>query len=358
MQKRFPASVRPAPRQRGALRGRPGLGLSPRRLPFFRRRARAQDRQRFPVLKPLPKPPFRFWVPVSPPEGLTGRRKRFWPLVLDALGLPRWVNGTGFKTILWVPCLTEKLSRAQLADFEAEPERALGRMAPLPAHPYAALSSLLLVPVALLHLLRGGWRGLPAAFVSLFPSNPAGWTDLFGMDTVRTRIFHEWHRAGTALFLHADAQHVTGNVVFSALFLWFLARAAGPGWAMLLTMTGGMLGYLAEAFLRTQPAVSIGFSTALFAAVGALSGLMSLRSRALAVPPLAAGAALLSLLGTEGENTDYMAHVCGLASGMGLGLLLGLALRRFPSLAGPFWQILAGTAAFILPLVCFALALR
>ena len=118
-----------------------------------------------------------------------------------------------------------------------------------------------------------------------------------------------------------------------------------------------MLGYCAEALLRTAPAVSIGFSTALFAAVGALSGLMSLRSRALAVPPLAAGAALLAMLGTEGENTDYMAHICGLACGTGLGLLLGLILRRFPSSAGPAWQAAAETAAFLLPLLCFISAL-
>ena len=166
------------------------------------------------------------------------------------------------------------------------------------------------IPVILLHLMRNGWRTLPGAFTALFPQTPSGWVDLFGMDTVRTRIFHEWHRAGTALFLHADAQHLTGNCVFAALFLWFLSRAAGPGWAMLVTVLGGTLGYCAEALLRTAPAVSIGFSTALFAAVGALSGLMSLHSRALAVPPLAAGAALLAMLGTEGENTDYMAHIC------------------------------------------------
>ena len=84
---------------------------------------------------------------------------------------------------------------------------------------------------------------------------------------------------------------------------------------------------------------------------------MSLRSRALAVPPLAAGAALLAMLGTEGENTDYMAHICGLACGTGLGLLLGLALRRFPSLAETAWQSAAGAAAFLL-LLCFISALR
>lgn len=266
---------------------------------------------------------------------MTAAGARYWPLVLDALGLPRWVSGTGQKTVLWVPCLTEKRSRAELADFEAEPERAMRRLPVLPEHPCSALSALLLVPVILLHLMRNGWRTLPGAFTALFPQTPSGWVDLFGMDTVCTRIFHEWHRAGTALFLHADAQHLTGNCVFAALFLWFLSRAAGPGWAMLVTVLGGTLGYCAEALLRTAPAVSIGFSTALFAAVGALSGLMSLHSRALAVPPLAAGAALLAMLGTEGENTDYMAHICGLACGTGLGLLLGLILRRFPSSAGP-----------------------
>lgn len=357
MQKRFFPSARPVRRKSRVQRSGLLSLRRVRRLTFLRRRPERDTKASF-VMTRLPGPPFRYWVPVSPPEGLDRRRRRYWPLVLDALGLPRWISGTGQKTVLWVPCLTEKRSRAELADFEAEPERAMRRLPVLPEHPCSALSALLLVPVILLHLIKNGWRTLPGAFTALFPQTPSGWVDLFGMDTVRTRIFHEWHRAGTALFLHADAQHLTGNCVFAALFLWFLSRAAGPGWAMLVTVLGGMLGYCAEALLRTAPAVSIGFSTALFAAVGALSGLMSLRSRALAVPPLAAGAALLAMLGTEGENTDYMAHICGLACGTGLGLLLGLILRRFPSSAGPAWQAAAGTATFLLPLLCFISALR
>ena len=182
MQKRFFPSARPVRRKSRVQRSGLLSLRRVRRLTFLRRRPERDTKASF-VMTRLPGPPFRYWVPVSPPEGLDRRRRRYWPLVLDALGLPRWISGTGQKTVLWVPCLTEKRSRAELADFEAEPERAMRRLPVLPEHPCSALSALLLVPVILLHLIKNGWRTLPGAFTALFPQTPSGWVDLFGMDT-------------------------------------------------------------------------------------------------------------------------------------------------------------------------------
>ena len=70
------------------------------------------------------------------------------------------------------------------------------------------------------------------------------------------------------------------------------------------------------------------------------------RKRAL----LAAGAALLAMLGTEGENTDYAAHVAGLVCGLALGLAEGWRLRRgWPALP----QIPAGLLALALPVLAW-----
>ena len=107
MQKRFFPSARPVRRKSRVQRSGLLSLRRVRRLTFLRRRPERDTRASF-VMTRLPGPPFRYWVPVSPPEGLDRRRRRYWPLVLDALGLPRWVSGTGQKTVLWVPCLTEK----------------------------------------------------------------------------------------------------------------------------------------------------------------------------------------------------------------------------------------------------------
>ena len=314
-------------------------------------------------MQALPRPLGRYWVPVSQAGGLKGDDRLFWPLVLDALGLPRWLEGPRRSPVLYVPCLVEKLARAELEDFAAEPERARLRMArPPKAHPYAAWALLILVPVFLLHLARWGWRPEALPFLhpllDAFPGQPSAWTAGFGLDTVRVTLFHEWPRACTALFLHADIQHLAGNLVFSCLFLWLLGRACGPGWAMLLTLAGGLAGNLVDAWARPLPVTSIGFSTALFASIGALSGWTSIVDRAMAVPPLAAGGALLAMLGSEGENTDYIAHMAGLACGMAFGIALRMACRRQPGLASPIGQALATLAAFVVPLICFWLRMH
>lgn len=65
--------------------------------------------------------------------------------------------------------------------------------------------------------------------------------------------------------------------------------------------------------------------------------------------PVAAGAALLAMLGTEGERTDYLAHVAGLCSGLILGMMEGLRLRHK-------WRALPQWAAAALAVVIPVLA--
>lgn len=66
--------------------------------------------------------------------------------------------------------------------------------------------------------------------------------------------------------------------------------------------------------------------------------------------PVAAGAALLAMLGTEGERTDYLAHVAGLCCGLALGMLEGLRLRR-KWRALPQWA--AATLAMVIPVLAW-----
>lgn len=145
----------------------------------------------------------------------------------------------------------------------------------------------------------------------------------------------EWWRPFTGLFLHADPPHLIGNLLSGLLFGSLVARSIGPlrGWALILAC--GTLGnILTSSITYPDSFVSIGASTAVFAALGILSGLgftsmLRLRVRlqwAKLTGPLVAGIVLLGWLGggSHGGNTDVLGHVFGFGSGLTAGLTIGL----------------------------------
>ena len=107
---------------------------------------------------------------------------------------------------------------------------------------------------------------------------------------------------------------------------------------------------------------SLGFSTAMFGMVGLLCADIVVRSpvhlrgfRRLALP-VAAALAFLAMLGAEGKNVDYSAHIFGLASGFIIGLAVSAALRHHNGLPRPL-EIALGCAAPLFLLLCWDLAL-
>jgi membrane associated rhomboid family serine protease len=153
---------------------------------------------------------------------------------------------------------------------------------------------------------------------------------------------HEWWRPFTALFLHGDFPHLIGNLLSGLFFGTLVARSIGPwlGWALILAC-GAIGNSLTSALTWPEPFTSIGASTAVFGALGILSGLgfaTLLRARhrlpwAKLTAPLVAGIILLGWLGggAPGGNTDVLGHVFGFASGLGAGLLIS---RLSPAIAG------------------------
>ncbi len=138
----------------------------------------------------------------------------------------------------------------------------------------------------------------------------------------------EWWRLITALTLHADQMHLVGNCVIGGVVVHLLCKATGYGMGWLTLLLSAMTGNLFNIILRDTPHYSVGFSTAVFAAVGILCGRQlnngaSTLVRQL-VLPLGAGVGLLAMLGSEGERTDLGAHLFGLASGLLYGVLLQL----------------------------------
>ncbi len=144
---------------------------------------------------------------------------------------------------------------------------------------------------------------------------------------------HEWWRPFTALFLHADPPHLIGNLLSGMFFGTLVARSIGPlrGWALILA--SGTVGNLITSAVAWPDAfVSIGASTAVFGALGILSGLgfISLRRNRVRMPwiriaaPVLAGIVILGWLGggTPGGNTDVLGHIFGFGSGLAAGLVV------------------------------------
>jgi membrane associated rhomboid family serine protease len=138
----------------------------------------------------------------------------------------------------------------------------------------------------------------------------------------------EWWRLVTALTLHADQMHLVGNCVIGGVIVHLLCKATGYGMGWLVLLLSAMTGNLLNITFREAPHYSVGFSTAVFAAVGILCG-RQLNNNASTflrqlVLPLGAGVGLLAMLGSEGERTDLGAHLFGLASGLLYGVVLQL----------------------------------
>ncbi len=172
----------------------------------------------------------------------------------------------------------------------------------------------------------------------------------------------QWQRLLTALTLHADQMHLVGNVVIGGFIAQLLCKSVGSGTAWLALLLSGLLGNLLNIVFRSDPHYSVGFSTAIFAAIGILCGRQFLSPgpvlRQLLLP-LGAGIGLLAMLGSSNESgrTDLGAHLFGLCSGLNFGLLLRLGKLDQQGERKTIQQSLF-IIALLLIVLCWLLALR
>ena len=138
----------------------------------------------------------------------------------------------------------------------------------------------------------------------------------------------EWWRVFTALTLHGSLKHLLGNIVFGALFGLLAGGLVGPGIAWLGIVLAAAVANTLNVFLLDATHRSIGASTAVFAALGMLSGfvwrakLMAQERWAWRLGPIVGGLALLAYTGTGDENTDVGAHLAGFVCGFGAGIIM------------------------------------
>lgn len=165
------------------------------------------------------------------------------------------------------------------------------------------------------------WQGYQPAIVD------------FGMSSsLRLIEKHEYWRPLTAQFLHADIEHLIGNILFGLLYGILAARTLGAKLAWLLILISGFCAnVMTSAFHYPDAYTSIGASTAVFGAWGLLTGCgvyIAFRSPdhepwAQVIIPLGGGIALLGWLGMGGGDSsiDVLGHVFGFFSGGVLGAL-------------------------------------
>lgn len=161
------------------------------------------------------------------------------------------------------------------------------------------------------------------------------WRELGGMHA-GALLGGEWWRAFTALFLHVDVVHLASNLLFGALFGAFLAQHVGGGLAALSLIVAGGLGNYFNALALEPSHRSIGASTAVFAAVGALVTAEFVRRQQTSSKeatrrwaPLVLGVLILGWYGAGDERTDVTAHIFGFVAGAAVALWTALAGRRW-----------------------------
>lgn len=170
----------------------------------------------------------------------------------------------------------------------------------------------------------------------------------------------EWWRAVTALGLHADLGHLLSNLLFGSIFGVVLTQSIGPGLGWLCILVAGVAGNALNAAVHPAYHTAVGASTAVFAAVGLLSGLtwkrrLRWRRGLRRWSPVAGGLMLLAYLGLSGERTDIGAHVAGFLTGGALGVVLAYAYPRLPQNAS--FQRACGLSAVALFVLAWAWAL-
>lgn len=255
---------------------------------------------------------------------LNKKRALDWALVLHAMDIPYEINRNGSAYSLEVPDEFRKEAERQLRLYERElAGREKDRESDASfsgAYSKVNLPLFFVIPV-LFYVFQ-----MFQLSTEYIPWSDAGYSsaDLFRKG--------EWWRAITALTLHADEGHFIGNLITGGLIAFFLSALTGEGLGWLLIFFSGMLGNVLNSLVYQTGHNSIGFSTAVFGAIGILTGMELARKgrknwRRI-IFPLGGGLALFGLFGTD-PSTDVSAHLMGFVCGLAIGLVCRMFQVRF-----------------------------
>jgi membrane associated rhomboid family serine protease len=259
------------------------------------------------------------WQPVSARNGtiLAKHEARSFALVLDSRAIPCCIEAAGSNWLLLVPKHQLESAAREVRLYEE-----LNSNWP-PATPVPRQLIENTLPTLSVLILLATFHNLTLIDISL---PDLGIVDLRELGTAHAgQILHgQWWQCVTALTLHADLGHLLSNLAIGGIFIILLCRELGSGLSWSLLLASGVFGNLINAWVQSPAHRSVGASTAVFGAVGILSALSMVRDRHHLQRrwsvPIAAGLALLALLGTEGKQTDLGAHLFGFCAGLFFGV--------------------------------------
>ena len=284
-------------------------------------------------------------------HGLDKKQLREFSLVLDAMAIDYGVIHAPRTAALVVAPADALRAREHLDSYERDAVHWPPREEPLELRPvgWGSLATFVVVLVGFYLAQTRHVGGID-------------WTADGLSDAHRIMGDGEWWRAATALCLHADVEHLIGNLIFGAIFALFATQLLGSGLAWFATLLAGTAGNLLNAILAADGHRSLGASTAVFSTLGILVAYQWARRRELEDNPLrrwgppVMGLGLLNLLGTSGERTDIMAHVLGWGTGIVAGLIIASARDKLPPPKQA--RVLFGLAVPAILGLCWWLAVR
>ena len=268
-----------------------------------------------------------------------------WALVLAAAGIPYRLAEHDGRFALAVAGRDAAAAQAALAGYDAE-----APVKPEPPAPDAGPSVLGVLSAAILAVMF--YRTGPATEGSVWFAA--------GAASAQRILDGQWWRLLTALTLHADLLHLAGNAIACLVFVAPVGRWLGGGLGALAILGAAAVANLITALAHRTDFVSVGASTATFAALGIVAGLQVVRRlrgearRRYAWVPLGAGLGLYAMLGV-GPGADTYAHLFGLASGAAIGVGAALGGVRAPRRTV---QVLLGAVALAIMAGCWVLAFR
>ena len=274
----------------------------------------------------------------------SSRQADEWALVLSAAGIPNAVEQDADGWVVLAAADDAARAHATLGAYDDE-RRAEVPAAPGTLEPYPWMSG---VAIGLLLLWLFSVTGTRAS------GSP--WVERGAAAAGRIMAGELW-RVVTALTLHADLVHVTGNAVAASVLLPPVVQRLGAGVALLLVLLTGAAGNVLAAMVHDPRHVAVGASTAIFGALGVLVALRLVpgeplrRGKRWMVP--VAGVVLLAMLGAA-PGSDLTAHAFGFVAGVAFGAIAGLSLLR--PRATVQWGL--GAVAGLTLAVCWHLAMR
>lgn len=270
-------------------------------------------------------------------------------LVVTTMELPHWIIRHGKEYALCVEPENRERAQVALAEFEAE-ERA--RPEERKAEPFHIPKLAVALTALAMIVLYQAQLGASVARIE---------RGIADDELIRTG---EYWRCFTALTLHGDSEHLISNLSLAIFAFAFVYARLGFGFGLLGTILGGALGNALNSIAHFADAHrSLGSSTALFAALGLLSGAEIAvrikdgdRARWPLIVPIGAAVAFLGLFGGGGGKpdgspipigrVDLGAHLFGIAAGILVGAIFHFAGIRATT---PRWaQIAAATVAVAL----------